>query len=118
VAARRGGLGLGCPDRRVPALIGDGALQYTPSALWSAVRYKVPVTLVVCSNTKYRALQEFSELLHVPEGPYLDISGIDVCRVVEGYGVPAHRADSLDALTDFVRAAKDEPMPYQRVSAT
>ncbi|WP_031097500.1 MULTISPECIES: benzoylformate decarboxylase [unclassified Streptomyces] len=105
------GLGLGCPDRPVLALIGDGAMQYTPSALWSAVRYKVPVTFVICNNTKYRALQEFSELLHVPEGPYLDISGVDVCKVAEGYGVTAHRAESLDEVTEFVSAGKDQEMP-------
>lgn len=105
------GLGLGCPDRPVLALIGDGAMQYTPSAFWSAVRYKVPVTFVICTNTKYRALQEFSELLHVPEGPYLDISGIDICKVAEGYGVAAHRAESLDEVTDFISAGKNEEMP-------
>ncbi|MET7516948.1 thiamine pyrophosphate-dependent enzyme [Streptomyces sp. NPDC005480] len=86
------GLGLGCRDRPVVALIGDGALEYTTSALWSAVRYRVPVTCVICNNTKYRALQEFSHLLHVPEGPYLDISGIDAVQIAQGYGVAARRA--------------------------
>jgi benzoylformate decarboxylase len=105
------GLGLACPGRPVLALIGDGAMQYTPSALWSAVRYKVPITFVICNNSTYRALQEFSEVLHVPEGPYLDISGIDVCKVAEGYGVPAYRAESLDELTDFVSAGKNAQMP-------
>ncbi|MDT0466616.1 benzoylformate decarboxylase [Streptomyces gibsoniae] len=105
------GLGLGCPDRPVLALIGDGAMQYTPSALWSAVRYRVPATFVVCTNTKYRALQEFSELLHVPGGDYLDISGIDVVKVAEGYGVAAHRAESLDDVTEFVSPGEREQMP-------
>ncbi|GHD61132.1 benzoylformate decarboxylase [Streptomyces mirabilis] len=97
------GLRLGCPDRPVVALIGDGAMQYTPSALWTAVRHQVAVTFVVCTNTKYRALQEFSEVLHVPEGPYLDISGLDVLDIARGYGVETHRAESLDDLTDYLR---------------
>ncbi|WP_405827464.1 benzoylformate decarboxylase [Streptomyces sp. NBC_01176] len=105
------GLGLGCPDRPVLALIGDGAMEYTTSALWSAVRYRVPVTFVVCNNTKYRALQEFSHLLHVPEGPYLDIDGIDVVRIAQGYGVAAHRAESLDDVTEFVETGRHEQMP-------
>lgn len=45
-------------------------MQYTTSALWTAARYRVPVTFVVCNNRRYRALEEFSRLLHVPEGDY------------------------------------------------
>jgi benzoylformate decarboxylase len=97
------GLQLGCPQRPVVALIGDGAMQYTPAALWSAVRYRVPVTFVVCNNGKYRALQEFSGVLHVPEGDYLDIAGIDVPHLAQGYGLEAHRAETLRDLTEFVR---------------
>lgn len=105
------GLQLGCPQRPVVALIGDGAMQYTTSALWSAVRYRVPVTFVVCNNTKYRALQEFSEVLHVPEGDCLDIAGIDVLHLARGYGLEAHRAETLHDLTDFVRKGMTADAP-------
>ncbi|MBA9050352.1 MULTISPECIES: benzoylformate decarboxylase [Streptomyces] len=97
------GLRLGRPDRPVVALIGDGAMQYTPAALWTAARHQVDVTYVVCTNTKYRALEEFSELLHVPKGEYLDISGLNVLDIARGYGLETHRADSLDDLTDYIR---------------
>ncbi|MFC4120022.1 thiamine pyrophosphate-dependent enzyme [Nonomuraea zeae] len=71
------GLRLGCPERLVVALIEDGAMQYAPSAIWIAARCRVAVTFVVCDNTtRYRALQEFSEALRVPEGDYLDIAAI------------------------------------------
>lgn len=97
------GLRLGNPDRPVVALIGDGAMQYTPAALWTAARHNVAVTFVVCTNTKYHALQEFSEILHVPEGDYLDISGLNVLDIARGYGVQTHRAESLDDLTEYIR---------------
>ncbi|MBO3749289.1 benzoylformate decarboxylase [Streptosporangiaceae bacterium NEAU-GS5] len=105
------GLGLGFPDRPVIALIGDGAMQYTPAALWTAARHQVPVTFVVCTNTKYRALEEFSELLHVPQGDYLDISGIDVLQIAQGYGVESRRAESLEDLTRFVGEATTARSP-------
>ncbi|MFK0024019.1 benzoylformate decarboxylase [Streptomyces sp. NPDC090798] len=97
------GLRLGCPERPVVALIGDGAMQYTPSALWTAARHQVPVTFVVCTNTKYRALQDLAEIMHVPGGDYLDISGIGVLDIARGYGLEVHRAESLEDLTDYVR---------------
>ncbi|MFE3162549.1 thiamine pyrophosphate-dependent enzyme [Streptomyces sp. NPDC059224] len=96
------GLRLGNPDRPVVALIGDGAMRYTRAALWTAARYQVAVTFVVCTTT-YRALQEFSEVLHVPEGDYLDICGLNVLDIARGYGVETHRAGSLDDLTDYIR---------------
>lgn len=105
------GLQLGCPQRPVLALIGDGAMQYTPAALWSAVRYQVPVTFVVCVNTKYHALQEFSEVLHVPEGDYLDIAGIDVLHLARGYGMEAYRAQTLHDLTEAVRKGMTAEVP-------
>jgi benzoylformate decarboxylase len=86
-------------------------MQYTPSALWTAARHRVPVIFVVCVNTKYRALQEFADLLHVPEGNYLDVSGIDVLQIARGYGVEAHRAESLEDLTEFIREAATAEVP-------
>ncbi|MEU9382137.1 thiamine pyrophosphate-dependent enzyme [Streptomyces sp. NPDC048279] len=97
------GLRLGNPDRPVVALIGDGAMQYTRAALWAAARRQMAVTFVVCTTTTYRALQEFSEAPHVPEGDYLGICGLNVLDIARGYGVETHRAGSLDDFTDYIR---------------
>jgi benzoylformate decarboxylase len=81
------GIQLAHPERPVLALIGDGAMQYTVSALWTAARYHVPVTFVIASNTQYGALAGFSRMLQVPQASYLDIPGLDVVKIAEGYGV-------------------------------
>ncbi len=59
------GWGLGCamgvqlawPDRPVLALLGDGATLYGLQGLWSAARYQIPVTFVVCNNAQYQILK-------------------------------------------------------------
>lgn len=99
------GVQLGDPARPVVALIGDGAMQYTPAALWTAARYRVPVTFVVCQNEEYGALQRFSRLMDVPDGGYLDLPGLDPAAIAAGYGVESRRIDDLDELEEFVRAA-------------
>ncbi|HKP08003.1 MAG TPA: benzoylformate decarboxylase [Microbacterium sp.] len=99
------GLAMGSPERPVVALIGDGAMQYTPAALWTAARYKVPVTFVVCQNREYGALQRFARHMEVPDAPYLDIPDLDPTAIATGYGVPAVALDSLHALEEFVRSA-------------
>ncbi|GAB1817999.1 benzoylformate decarboxylase [Herbidospora sp. RD11066] len=105
------GLSLGRPDRPVIALIGDGAMHYTPAALWTAARHHVPVTFVICANHRYRALEEFADLMEVPHGDYLDIGGIDPLAVARGYGLETHHADTLKDLTEFVHegAHAEEP---------
>jgi benzoylformate decarboxylase len=97
------GVQLADPSRPVIALIGDGAMQYTPAALWTAARYKVPVTFVVGQNDEYGALQRFSQLMNVPDGGYLDLEGLDPCAIARGYGIEAHRLSDLDQLETFVR---------------
>jgi len=75
------GVQLADPTRPVIALIGDGAMQYTPAALWTAARYRIPVTFVIAQNEEYGALQRFSRIMDVPDGGYLDIDGIDPCAI-------------------------------------
>ncbi|MGW1887846.1 hypothetical protein [Streptomyces sp. NPDC001970] len=43
-------------------------------------------------------------MLHVPEGSYLDISGLGVLDIARGYELEVHRAESLDDLTEYLRA--------------
>lgn len=85
------GVQLADPGRPVIALIGDGAMQYTPAALWTAARYSIPVTFVIGQNDEYGALQRFSQIMDVPDGGYLDLDGLDPCAIARGYGVEAHQ---------------------------
>ncbi|MFE4784423.1 thiamine pyrophosphate-dependent enzyme, partial [Streptomyces sp. NPDC056716] len=92
-------------------LIGDGAMQYTTSALWTAARYRVPVTFIVANNRRYGALSGFSRLLGVPEGSYLDVPDVDIVKIAEGYGVAAQRVESLDELTQLVKVGMSATEP-------
>ena len=105
------GVQLAEPDRRVLGILGDGAMQYTTSGLWTAARHNVPVTFIVCTNTKYRALEEFSEVLHVPDAEYLDIPQIDILKAAEAYGIPAVRVDTLDELSETVSRSNEATGP-------
>ena len=41
------------------SLVGDGASLYSPQALWTAAREKLPVTFVVMNNREYNVLKNF-----------------------------------------------------------
>ncbi|MEV6419605.1 benzoylformate decarboxylase [Streptomyces sp. NPDC051662] len=105
------GLKLGRPDRPVVCLLGDGSPHYTIAGLWTAARHKVPVTFVVCTNTKYRALEEFAEELHVPKGEYLHIPDLGILDIARGYGLEVHRAETLEGLTEYLKKGPDATGP-------
>src|SRR5262249_1250263 len=59
------GWGLGCalgvklawPDRPVLAVLGEGAAMYGIQGLWTAARYRLGVTFVICNNAHYQILK-------------------------------------------------------------
>jgi len=114
------GWGLGCtigaklawPDRPVLGLLGEGAAMYGIQGLWSAVRYKIPVTFVICNNACYQILKIGARGIHLPralEGRYegLDITSpeIDYVGLARSLGVTAQRVTEPDELSDLVSAS-------------
>jgi thiamine pyrophosphate-dependent acetolactate synthase large subunit-like protein len=88
------------PDRQVVALVGDGSFQFGVQALWTAVRYEVPVAVVIWNNGAYQANRKF---LHqygrraAATGRYpgcsLDHPAIDHAAIGRAYGVEAERVE-------------------------
>jgi benzoylformate decarboxylase len=105
------GLQLGDPSRRVVALLGDGAVHYTVSGLWTAAQHNIPVVFVVARNSEYAALKEFTRFMHAADTPGLELPGIDMPAIAAAYGVEAQRVKSLSDLTRAVTDAlsSDEP---------
>jgi benzoylformate decarboxylase len=108
-SVRSGILGFGAPaavglqiarsDRRVVCPIGDGSLQYSVQALWSAVQYNAPVVFIVICNGNYSALKGFREFTKVGNNvPGIDIPGIDAVKIAQGYGMNAREVDRPEDL--------------------
>jgi benzoylformate decarboxylase len=106
------GLQLGEPSRRVVALLGDGAVHYSVSGLWTAAQYNIPVVFVVARNSEYRALKEFTQFMHTPDAPGMDLPGIDYPGIAASYGVQSDRVKSLSDLTHAVGDALSSDKPH------
>jgi benzoylformate decarboxylase len=100
------GLQMALPHRRVICPIGDGSIQYSVQALWSAVQNKAPVIVLVLRNGDYSALKGFCDFTHVGRNvPGMDLPGIDVVKIAEGYGMQAHSVDQPGELEPLLRDA-------------
>ncbi|MFG2053206.1 benzoylformate decarboxylase [Micromonospora sp. NPDC048930] len=105
------GVQMAQPDRPVTAVVGDGAFQYALPALWTAVRYDVPVTVVVLRNDRYAVLEDYRDFLGLGEVPGLRVPGIDTVALARAYGVTARRAADGGELAAALREGLDRPGP-------
>ncbi|GAB91006.1 benzoylformate decarboxylase [Gordonia rhizosphera] len=98
-------------NRPVLAVIGDGSLQYSIQALYTAARYALPLVVVVPSNNEYAILKAFAVQEKSPGVPGLDIPGLSSVSLGEGYGVTGVRVNTARGVRDALAAAWDRDGP-------
>jgi benzoylformate decarboxylase len=93
------GMQLAHPERRVVCPVGDGSVQYSVQTLWTAVQYNIPAIFVVLRNGDYSALKSFCDFTSVGRNvPGVDIPGIDMVKIAQGYGMTAREIDRAEDL--------------------
>jgi acetolactate synthase-1/2/3 large subunit len=102
------GAAVACPDRKVLALVGDGAAMYTVQSLWTQARENLDVTNVIINNKTYGALDfEFQGMgLGEPNDKVkrlFDLQNPDLnwLEISKGLGVEAMRVETPE---DFAKA--------------
>jgi benzoylformate decarboxylase len=113
------GARLAWPDRPVLAVLGEGAAMYGIQGLWSAARYRVPVTFVICNNAQYQILKIGAKGLSLPHAKQNRFEGMDIVDpeidfvgLARSLGVEAHRANEPDEVRTLVKRglAGERPM--------
>ena len=99
------GVQLAQPDRPVVCVIGEGSVQYSVQAFWTAAAYDVPVTFLVLRNDEYAILKWFAAMESVTGAPGLELPALECAAVAEGYGVPARQAAEREELAMALREA-------------
>jgi benzoylformate decarboxylase len=106
------GLQLANPKRRVICPVGDGSIQYSVQALWNAAQYQANVIFIVLRNGDYSALKSFCDLTNVGRNVHgMDLPGIDVVKIAQGYGLSAKEIDRPEDLEPALREAFANPIP-------
>jgi benzoylformate decarboxylase len=105
------GVQLAQPDRPVVCVLGEGSAQYAITGFWTAAAYDVPVTFLVLQNEEYSILKWFADVEEVTGAPGLDLPGLQVTQVAEGYGVSSKRVAGRDELHGALEAAIGSSKP-------
>ena len=104
------GTSLGLDREPVVSLVGDGASLYSPQALWTAAREKLPVTFVVMNNREYNVLKNFMKaqphFLSIRTNRFiamdLEDPPIDFLALAAAMGLPARRVERAQDIAGAV----------------
>jgi thiamine pyrophosphate-dependent acetolactate synthase large subunit-like protein len=110
------GIQLAEPNRRVVAVLGDGAFQFGVPGLWTAVKYGIPVTFVVVNNQAYAAIgaaiRRYSgQLTDAERALAVDLTGPGIADIARGFGVTSSRATTLAEVSSLMEAALASSAP-------
>ncbi|MFI5924720.1 acetolactate synthase large subunit [Micromonospora sp. NPDC051543] len=115
------GAAVAAPDRPVLALVADGCVMYTVTALWTQVREQLNITNVVLNNHAYAILRQEWEYFSNrpgrtdPDGnPLFDLANpqIDFVGLANAFGMPASRATTAEQLAEQLSRALAHDGPH------
>ncbi len=109
------GAAVGCPERTVFAIVGDGGFQMTPWELTTAAHYKIPVKIAILNNGYLGMVRQWQQLFYGRRysHSHLEPSNPDFVKLAEAYGAVGLRATHPDEVRPTLEAAMkitDQPV--------
>tara|TARA_B100001971_G_C18137726_1_gene508594 strand:- start:315 stop:1076 length:762 start_codon:yes stop_codon:yes gene_type:complete len=87
------GAAFGRPNSKIVGIMGDGSFGFTAGELESVVRYNIPVTLLVCSNSVFGWIKAGQKAGFGERYFSVDFSCTRHDAVAEAFGLQAFRVD-------------------------
>lgn len=102
------GAARGRPERPVWVVAGDGGFQMTLQELATVVQEGIPLRIAVVNNGFLGMVRQWQECFYGGRYSATELSGPDLVRLAEAYGIPGYRVDRSEnlesTLDDMVRA--------------
>jgi acetolactate synthase-1/2/3 large subunit len=106
------GAAVGCPDRTVVCLSGDGSLQMNAQELATCAEHGIPVKVFVMNNGYLGMVRQWQELFWDRRYSQVDMGRFpDWVKLAEAYGVTGMRCEDRSALVGEMRRALETPGP-------
>ncbi len=106
------GAQLGCPDRTVIDIAGDGSFQMNIQELATAVINKVDVKVAVLNNGYLGMVRQWQELFYKKRYSYTSLAGgPDFVKLAEAYGAVGIKVTKPEEVAPAITKALDTPGP-------
>jgi acetolactate synthase-1/2/3 large subunit len=106
------GAKIGCPDKDVWNIAGDGSIQMNIQELATAVENNVPVNVAILNNGYLGMVRQWQELFYNRRYSYTNMTGQpDFVKVAEAYGAVGIGVDRKEDVKDAILAASKSDKP-------
>ncbi len=100
------GAQLGCPDKIVIDIAGDGSFQMNIQELSTAVNYKLPVKVAILNNGYLGMVRQWQEMFHDKRYSHTQLDGNpDFVRVAEAYGAAGFLVEKKEDVRPVIEKA-------------
>ncbi|MFQ5434510.1 MAG: biosynthetic-type acetolactate synthase large subunit [Anaerolineae bacterium] len=109
------GAAIGCPDRDVVCIVGDGGFQMTAFELATAVEHQIPVKIAIMNNGYLGMVRQWQEMFFGGRYSFSHLRGgnPDFVKLAESYGAVGFRTHKPDEIVPMLKEAmkvKDKPV--------
>ena len=106
------GAQVGCPDKQVINIAGDGCFRMNLNEVATASRYNIPIIQVVINNHVLGMVRQWQTLFYGKRYSATVLNdSVDFVKVSEGLGAKAYRVTTKDELHDALSNALSENGP-------
>lgn len=103
------GAQMGCPDKLVINISGDGSFQMNIQELATIVQYQLPVKIIILNNGYLGMVRQWQELFHNKRYSQTEMIPVpDFVKLAAAYGIKGLRVQR----TEDVRSVLEEAIKY------
>jgi len=100
------GAQIGCPDKTVFDIAGDGSFQMNIQELATAVQNKVPVKIAILNNGYLGMVRQWQELFYKKRYSHTSLAGSpDFVKVAQAYGATGIRIEKKSEVKPALKKA-------------
>jgi acetolactate synthase-1/2/3 large subunit len=104
------GAKVGCIDREVWCITGDGSFQMNIQELATGVLYDIPVKIAVLNNSSLGMVRQWQKMFYERRWSGIDLSKCpDFAKVAEAYSATGVTVTEADEVADAIREAQKNP---------
>jgi acetolactate synthase-1/2/3 large subunit len=100
------------PGKPVAVITGDGSLGFYIAEMDTAVRYKLPIVIIVGNDAGWGLERELQSALTGPETVACELRATRYDIVMQGFGGEGETIDTLDQVGPAVKRAFSSGVPY------
>ncbi len=105
------GAKVGCPDKAVVAILGDGGFMFAASELSTAAQHGIGVVAIVFNNRSYGNVRRDQITRFSGRTVASDLPGVDYVKLAEANGVKGYRVGTPAELSPLLEKAIAEDVP-------